>query len=159
MALKAFLELLKPQEDKEQAFKVIVEKEMERARKPYDMNMKAAALVIQMALSGGDCIRCKQPWKKVEVDNPFTLFTYYTPMCHCYARCWYCNYVTYEEVEAGIELVDCPRCGAVLGDKGTMTVILPRRNKEKVPMHCPEIAGYHDKRRWDLTDGEGGEKA
>jgi len=150
MGLKAFLELLRPEADKQAAFKNIVEMEMERARAVFNASLKQSALTIQMALSGGPCPRCKREWKQVDVNNPFALFTYYKPQCRCYITCWYCGHMNYEELEAGIDYKECPRCGADVKNPHQLFVTSPK-DGEKSPRYVPKVSAHNDPRRWDMT--------
>ena len=42
---------------------------------------------IDREFAGGDCPRCQQPFKQIDVDNKHGKFTYFRPSCRCYPRC------------------------------------------------------------------------
>lgn len=81
----------------------IVIRENERAEMSYNSGLKELAVVIAMAIDGGDCLLCKKPWGRFDVDNIFAKFFYYQPACNCYQVCtpgppWYgCGRRMYEE--------------------------------------------------------------
>ena len=47
--------------------------------------------LIELETLGGNCPRCKKPWKKIEVKNECADFTYYSPDCKCYPCCPKCG--------------------------------------------------------------------
>jgi hypothetical protein len=108
----------------------VAKQNYERGRMLYDAGLENVAAVINLAISGGECIRCGKPWSPVNVDNVFAKYTYYTPGCRCYPKCRKvieikdkgkkkyvnigCGRVLFEEVEGGTipgDDGDYVRCG------------------------------------------------
>ena len=63
---------------------------------------------LRLAVNGGDCPTCKNPWKLKKVKNTLAEFEYYIPGCGCYPKCPYCGKVQLREVQE--ELKGCTDC-------------------------------------------------
>ena len=82
---------------------------------------------VKNEIFGGDCYRCKKPWKHVAFDTMFGSGSYYMPDCHCFISCPHCKAQLYEEeltgklgcVEADGQQLYCPSCGYQLIYKGS----------------------------------------
>jgi hypothetical protein len=61
-----------------------------------------------MEIYGGNCPKCKKPWKQIKFENKFGSIEYYQPDCTCIMRCPICNKVMLAEtLKAAPGCLDC----------------------------------------------------
>lgn len=81
--------------------------------------------LIELEKSGGVCIKCTKPWKKIEVKNQFADFYYFNPDCKCYPKCPICGHSLHREMTM-YAVRRCQSCGWKKGD----TLIEAKHNAE-----------------------------
>jgi len=65
--------------------------------------------IAEMQEKGGECDKCKKPWRKVEIKaKDIVICSCYEPSCTCYCRCMICHNWLIAELKTGED--HCRNC-------------------------------------------------
>ena len=96
--------------DHQEAWRQLVELNLERARELYRQDKKDVALTINAMIADGECTICGIHFQPVVVKNQFADYTYYKPSCKCYPVCWHCSTQIVEHKLLEPNIKTCPNC-------------------------------------------------
>ena len=72
-----------------------------------------ALLLYFLEVQGGECPKCKKPWKRIDVKNVFVKFYYHKPTCRCFPICPWCESLLFIEM-FGSGYEKCRNCKTVV---------------------------------------------